>query len=86
MFNSNLFLVKITKIESSLFLPFLDPANPLYCILIWYIDATYVSGKLGPGRDIPQNENGDESNRKAMNRNWSNQKANPALKTKAINK
>ena len=25
------------------------------------------------------------SNRKAMNRNWSNQKANPALKTKAAN-
>ena len=28
----------------------------------------------------------DKSNRKAMNRNWSNQKANPALKTKAGNK
>ena len=28
----------------------------------------------------------DESNRTAMNRNWSNQKANPALKTKAGNK
>ena len=27
-----------------------------------------------------------ESNRKAMNRNWSNQKANPAHKTKAGNK
>ena len=27
-----------------------------------------------------------ESNSKAMNRNWSNQKANPALKTKAGNK
>ena len=26
---------------------------------------------------------GCKSNRKAMNRNWSNQKANPALKTKA---
>ena len=26
-----------------------------------------------------------KSNRKAMNRNWSNQKANPALKTKAGN-
>ena len=26
------------------------------------------------------------SNRKAMNRNWCNQKANPALKTKAGNK
>ena len=31
--------------------------------------------------------NRHKSNRKAMNRNWSNQKANPALKTKAgINK
>ena len=29
--------------------PPLDPANPLYCKLIWYIDTTYVSGKLGPG-------------------------------------
>ena len=28
----------------------------------------------------------DKSNRKAMNRNWSNQKSNPALKTKAGNK
>ena len=27
-----------------------------------------------------------KGNRKAMNRNWSNQKANPALKTKAGNK
>ena len=27
-----------------------------------------------------------KSNRKAMNRNWSNQKANPALQTKAGNK
>ena len=29
---------------------------------------------------------GNKSNRKAMNRNWSNQKANPPLKTKAGNK
>ena len=27
-----------------------------------------------------------KSNRKAMNRNWSNQKANPVLKTKVGNK
>ena len=34
------------------------------------------------------NEKGIKSNRKAtmMNRNWSNQKANPALKTKTGNK
>ena len=31
-------------------------------------------------------ENHIKSNRKAMNRNWSNQKANPALKTKTGNK
>ena len=34
----------------------------------------------------PTHEISDNSNRKAMNRNWSNQKANPALKTKAGNK
>ena len=34
----------------------------------------------------PKHPEEDESNRKAMNRNWSNQKANPALKTKAGNK
>ena len=28
----------------------------------------------------------EKSNRKAMNTNWSNQKANPALKTKTVNK
>ena len=28
----------------------------------------------------------NQSNRKAMNRNWCNQKANPALKTKTGNK
>ena len=29
--------------------PPLDPANPFYCKLIWYIETTYVSGKLGSG-------------------------------------
>ena len=33
----------------------------------------------GVGTHEPRHE---KSNRKAMNRNWSNQKANPALKTK----
>ena len=36
-----------------------------------------------PRRSGPR---GNKSNRKAMNRNWSNQKANPALKTKTGNK
>ena len=48
------FWSKIRKIVSSPFsilryVPPLDSANPLYCILKWYIDTTYVSGKLGPG-------------------------------------
>ena len=39
----------------------LDPANPLCCILIWYIDTTYVSGKLGPGGGTYLKiENGDD--------------------------
>ena len=29
----------------------LDPANPLYCILILFICTIYVSGKLGQGGD-----------------------------------
>ena len=32
------------------------------------------------------NGRNNKSNRKTMNRNWSNQKANPALKTKVGNK
>ena len=35
---------------------------------------------------VLQDDIASKSNRKAMNRNWSNQKANPALKTKAGNK
>ena len=66
-FNANLFRSKIRKIGSSPFsilkyVPPLDPANPLYCILIWYIDTTYVSGKLGPGAGGTyfKIENGDD--------------------------
>ena len=40
--------------------------------------------KMGQ-KDLRTTVNND-GNRKAMNRNWSNQKANPALKTKAGNK
>ena len=58
-FNASFFPVKITKIGSSPFLiykcvPPLDLANPLYCILIWYIDTTYVSGKLCLGGEHTQ--------------------------------
>ena len=35
---------------------------------------------------VNQNKCFDESNRKAMNRNWSNQKANSSLKNKTGNK
>ena len=45
-------------------------------------------GSIGQGvseKNMFEN-NGHISNRKAMNRNWSNQKANPALKTKTGNK
>ena len=51
-FNANLFPVKnyknrvITIFNIKVCSP-LDPANPLCCILIWYIDTTYVSGEAG---------------------------------------
>ena len=40
----------------------LDPVNPLYCILVWYIYTTYFSGKLGPGGGgtYLKNKNGDD--------------------------
>ena len=41
-------------------------------------------GQIEAGRRLPSYT--IKSNRKAMNRNWGNQKANPALKTKAGNK
>ena len=37
-------------------------------------------------RDYEFKEQVDKINRKVMNRNWSNQKANPVLKTKTGNK
>ena len=46
----------------------LNPANPLYCILIWYIDTTYLSGKLGPGGAYLKIENGDDPNFKLFDR------------------
>ena len=53
-FNANLFPVKnyknrVITIFNLKYVPLLYPANPSCCILIWYIDTTYVSGKLGPG-------------------------------------
>ena len=56
---------------------------------IWFeIVPSFATGRKC--YNIPYGKNGGvlyyKSNRKAMNRNWSNQKANPALKTKAGNK
>ena len=44
-----------------------------------------TNGPLVTQIDAEHNEI-TKSNRKAMNRNWSNQKANPVLKTKTGNK
>ena len=41
-------------------MPSLDPANPLYCILIWPINTIYVSGKLGQWGAYLKIENGDQ--------------------------
>ena len=43
----------------------------------------YICRPENKSRSLKKKKKG---NRKAMNRNWSNQKANPALKTKAGNK
>ena len=44
------------------------------------------AGRLFGAATLHNHKNSaNKSNRKAMNRNWSNQKANPALKTKAGN-
>ena len=67
-FNANLFPVKnyknrvITISNIKVYPPPPDPANPLYCILIWYIDTIYISGKLGPGGGgtYLKIENGDD--------------------------
>ena len=57
------------------------------CVLFY----TYSRAELCFGHvvEVILNQHAAESNRsnrKAMNRNWSNQKANPALKTKTGNK
>ena len=64
----------------------------IFLIFAQNIDCRYT---LGGSNEYPQsmfwsknkkNVYPCKSNRKSMNRNWSNQKANPALKTKAGNK
>ena len=45
------------------------------------------AGRLFGAAKLQDHKNSaNKSNRKAMNRNWHNQKANPALKTKTGNK
>ena len=65
--NANLFLAKNYKNRVIIIFnikvcpPPLDQANALYCIFIWYIDTTYVSGKLAPGGgSYLKIENGDD--------------------------
>ena len=38
----------------------LDPANPIYCILIWSVYTMYVSGKLGQGGTFLKIEKDDK--------------------------
>ena len=48
-------------------------------------ESMYRRVMLYKSKDREKNPFSDVSSRKAMNRNWSNQKANPALKTKKGN-
>ena len=61
----------------------------LYVLLLYYpqhiITHLYAS-ELNAKNEKGSSNQRNKSNRKAMNRNWSNQKANPALKTKVGNK
>ena len=52
-------------------------------VFLIFFKKTYKKTKTdGVGTHEPRNE---KSKRKAMNQNWSNQKANTALKTKTVN-
>ena len=68
----------------------LTPMNKITLIktlLILMLNHLFISLRNPPDKTIKElNETFYKSNRKAMNRNWSNQKANPDLKTKAGNK
>ena len=52
--------------------------DELKCIIVYFLELNLYLSKT-PLLPV-------ESNRKAMNRNWSNQKANPTLKTRTGNK
>ena len=56
--------------------------NELFSVIVFWVLSLIVSNKAYYFRDFSVLK----SNRKAMNRNWSNQKANPAFKTKTGNK
>ena len=58
----------------------------LYCFVMLNQTRLSISNVIHKNPNSPVVPNGCKSNRKAMNRNWSNQKANPALKTKTGNK
>ena len=73
---NGLFTDVFTKSENSQ-VPLLDRSAPfMEDIVVTMEGVTKLLKGLNPSK----------SKRKAMNRNWSNQKANPALNTKAGNK
>ena len=47
---------------------------------------TVYDSQISQKLEVEYEARPEKSKRKAMNRNWSNQKANPALNTKAGNK
>ena len=70
----------------------LEMARPV-CIRLYFDLIKYFTPKPFIFKNVvffllfyPKSEEVKESKRKAMNRNWYNQKANPALITKAGNK
>ena len=70
-------------------IPYPNPTKTLPYLLPFYRLFKNISPNRQPALScrLPIRKTLIESNRKAMNRNWSNQKANPALKTKTgINK
>ena len=67
-------LSTVPSMELDIYWPVWSTVPSMELDIYWPVLSTVPSKEL------------DKSNRKAMNRNWSNQKANPALKTKAGNK
>ena len=58
------------------------PTYILYCFLFYFCDIVCLPVLFNEYLWHVVGRVNKKSNRKTMNRNWSNQKANPALKTK----